>query len=227
MERSAIGCVVGVLMLAGGVAPARAQTGGGYDLSHNVIAGGGATFSTSGNLRLGGTAGQADAGRLTGPPYSVSGGFWGTFLSASTATPTPKATPTSTPMNTATLAPTPIASVTATPMSHNTQTPASTSAATATVTLRPSITATATQPATPSPTTTATGTPSVTPTLAAIACVGDCNGDGSVTVDEILSMVNLALGNPSTCPDGIAFGVVPDVALIIQAVTNALNGCGG
>jgi hypothetical protein len=26
-------------------------------------------------------------------------------------------------------------------------------------------------------------------------CVGDCNSDGQVTVDEIITMVNVALGN--------------------------------
>jgi hypothetical protein len=35
-------------------------------------------------------------------------------------------------------------------------------------------------------------------------CVGDCNHDRSVTVDEILTMVNIALGNAdvSACPVG-------------------------
>ncbi|MFI5398904.1 MAG: hypothetical protein ACHQ9S_25520 [Candidatus Binatia bacterium] len=58
-------------------------------------------------------------------------------------------------------------------------------------------------------------------------CIGDCNGDGHVTVDEILTMVNIALGNaqPSACPDGIPSGGQVNVALILQAVNNALNGC--
>jgi hypothetical protein len=60
-----------------------------------------------------------------------------------------------------------------------------------------------------------------------IACVGDCNGNGTVTVDEILTMVNIALGNAdaTACPNGIPSGVEVNVALILQAVNNALNGC--
>jgi hypothetical protein len=40
------------------------------------------------------------------------------------------------------------------------------------------------------------------------ACTGDCNGDGTVTVDEILTMVNIALGNAqvSSCLPGDANG---------------------
>lgn len=56
-------------------------------------------------------------------------------------------------------------------------------------------------------------------------CIGDCGGDGHVTVDEILTLVNLALGNPGMCPHGSPGCVVPDVALILQAVNNAINGC--
>jgi hypothetical protein len=61
-------------------------------------------------------------------------------------------------------------------------------------------------------------------------CVGNCNGDDSVTVDEILDMVNIALSNTdiSTCTAGNANGdyqVIVDE--ILTAVNNALNGCGG
>ena len=58
-------------------------------------------------------------------------------------------------------------------------------------------------------------------------CVGDCDGSGSVTVDEIITLVNIALGNaqPSACPHGVASGAVVDVALIIQSVNAALGGC--
>ena len=53
-----------------------AQTGGTFDLSHNVIAGGGGT-SSAGNFRVDGTVGQAAAGTVsTGPNFSVTGGFW-------------------------------------------------------------------------------------------------------------------------------------------------------
>jgi hypothetical protein len=53
------------------------QSGSGYDLSWYTIDGGGAMFSTGGSYSLGGTAGQPDAGLLTGGGYSLLGGFWG------------------------------------------------------------------------------------------------------------------------------------------------------
>ncbi|MBP1686538.1 MAG: multidomain protein with s-layer y region, glug motif, ig motif, i-set domain, pkd domain [Deltaproteobacteria bacterium] len=63
---------------------------------------------------------------------------------------------------------------------------------------------------------------------APVPCVGDCDANGRVTVDEILAMVNIALGNPPTpnCQAGD-----PDtngqitVDEIVTAVRNALNGC--
>ena len=59
-------------------------------------------------------------------------------------------------------------------------------------------------------------------------CVGDCDGTGSATIDEIITLVNIALGTaqPSACPDGVPSGAQVDIALIIQAVNAALNGCG-
>lgn len=78
---------------------------------------------------------------------------------------------------------------------------------------------------------TPTPTPPVpTPTTTAEipTCVGDCNGDGSVTVDEIITGVNIALGiaPPSACP---VFDTNGDrtvtVEEILQAVNNALSGC--
>lgn len=54
-----------------------AQTGGTYDLSHNVIAGGGGNQSIGGNFRLDGTVGQHLAGTVsTGGNYRIHGGFW-------------------------------------------------------------------------------------------------------------------------------------------------------
>ena len=75
----------------------------------------------------------------------------------------------------------------------------------------------------PTPTSIPTETATVAP------CAGDCNGDGQVTVDEILTMVNIALGNAdaTACTNGIPSGAQVDVALILTAVNNALNGCGG
>ena len=58
-------------------------------------------------------------------------------------------------------------------------------------------------------------------------CVGDCNNDGRVTVDEILTLVNMALGNAemSECEIGDANkdGLIT-VDEILPAVNNALNG---
>jgi len=53
-----------------------AQSGGGYDLSWSTVDGGGGTFSTGGGYSVGGTAGQPDAGLVSGGSYTLSGGFW-------------------------------------------------------------------------------------------------------------------------------------------------------
>jgi hypothetical protein len=59
-------------------------------------------------------------------------------------------------------------------------------------------------------------------------CVGDCDGDGNVTVDEIVRLVSIALGTATldTCPagDGDGSGSIT-VDEIVTAVTNALSGC--
>jgi hypothetical protein len=60
------------------------------------------------------------------------------------------------------------------------------------------------------------------------ACTGDCNDNGAVTIDELLTMVDVALGNAavSECLAGDASG---DEAItvdeILTAVNVALNGC--
>jgi hypothetical protein len=56
---------------------ARAQSGGGYDLTWSTVDGGGATWSEGGGYSLGGTIGQPDAGVLSGGGYTLAGGFWG------------------------------------------------------------------------------------------------------------------------------------------------------
>ena len=68
--------LAGVLLLLPLGMVALAQTGGGYDLTWSTVDGGGYTFSTNGGYTLGGTAGQADAGLLTGGGYVLGGGFW-------------------------------------------------------------------------------------------------------------------------------------------------------
>jgi hypothetical protein len=47
-----------------------------YDLSWNVIAGGGATSTTAGSYTLGATIGQAATGPISGAGYAVYSGFW-------------------------------------------------------------------------------------------------------------------------------------------------------
>ncbi len=76
---------------------------------------------------------------------------------------------------------------------------------------------------------TETPTPTASPTPTAIPCVGDCDGSGDVTVDEIILLINIDLGtaDAAVCPNGIPSGDDVDVTLIIQAVNNDLNGCGG
>jgi hypothetical protein len=60
------------------------------------------------------------------------------------------------------------------------------------------------------------------------ACTGDCRGDDTVTIDELLTLVNIALGNAemSECEIGDANsdGQIT-VDEILQAVNNALTGC--
>ncbi len=59
------------------VSTGMAQTGGTYDITHAVVAGGGATQSSAGTYSIAGTAGQAAAGALSfGGSYQIRGGFW-------------------------------------------------------------------------------------------------------------------------------------------------------
>ena len=48
-----------------------------------------------------------------------------------------------------------------------------------------------------------------------------------MTIGELLTLVNIILGRaqPDVCTHGIAHGATVDIALIIQAVNNALSGC--
>lgn len=53
-----------------------AQSGGGYDLSWSTVDSGGYTSSIGGDYSLAGTAGQVDAGLMSGGTYTLAGGFW-------------------------------------------------------------------------------------------------------------------------------------------------------
>lgn len=88
-------------------------------------------------------------------------------------------------------------------------------------------------PGTPSPTATAesvTPTPTTTPTRAPVACAGDCDGTGSVRVDELVRAVRIALGlaGVDTCSpaDGDGDGQVR-VEELVRAVQRNLRGCDG
>lgn len=63
-----------------------AQTGGTYDLSHAVIASGGATVSAANNYQIGGTIGQSIAGgESQSGAFQLRGGFWAWEALAPTA----------------------------------------------------------------------------------------------------------------------------------------------
>lgn len=96
----------------------------------------------------------------------------------------------------------------------------------------PTRTTTATPSRTPTAgtaTRTSTPTPIVTPTSGPCDCVGDCDCSQTVTVDEIVKMVNIALGEAQVdlClagdPNGDQQVTVDE---ILTAINNALFGCG-
>ncbi len=96
------------------------------------------------------------------------------------------------------------------------------------VTPIPRATPTATPPATPTATPTATpsATPTATPTRP--ACSGDCDPNGRVTIDELVTAVRIALGelpaSACTAADADASGAV-DIGELIAAVARSLSGC--
>jgi hypothetical protein len=59
------------------------------------------------------------------------------------------------------------------------------------------------------------------------SCVGDCSGTSGVAINDLVTLVNVALGSeqPSACLHGVPSGAEVDVALLVQAVKNALLGC--
>jgi hypothetical protein len=80
-------------------------------------------------------------------------------------------------------------------------------------------------PSTPTPT--STGLPA-TATPTAIPCVGDCSHDDHVTVDELITLVNIALGiaPPGDCLGGdVNHDQQVTIDEILTAVSYALHGC--
>jgi hypothetical protein len=60
-----------------------------------------------------------------------------------------------------------------------------------------------------------------------VVCTGDCNGDGRVTIDEVVRLVSFVLGDAViACPagDSDASGTIT-VDEVVTAVNNALGGC--
>ena len=102
----------------------------------------------------------------------------------------------------------------------------------------PTITPTAMRTAPPTRTVTPTatpltsGTPTATPSTTGTPgrCVGDCDGNGMVSITELIRGVNIALGSTAvaTCPafDLDGNGQV-SINELIAAVNSALNGCLG
>ncbi len=85
---------------------------------------------------------------------------------------------------------------------------------------------------TPAGTASATIPPTATQTPSAVAtperCFGDCDGNGTVMVTELITLVDIALGavDPTACPGITASAHAPvAIADIVRAVANALNGC--
>lgn len=76
------------------------------------------------------------------------------------------------------------------------------------------------------PTPTPSGSPTPTPRR---RCVGDCAGNGDVTVSDLLTLVNIALARApaSACPRGVPSEVLVTINVVINAVYNALAGCNG
>ena len=59
-------------------------------------------------------------------------------------------------------------------------------------------------------------------------CLGDCSGDGQVTVDELVTLASIALGTApiSACQSGLQTSEMPiTVDVIVKAVSNAVSGC--
>jgi hypothetical protein len=209
--------LVAALSIAAVYTPAAiAQTGGPYVLRSTLAGGGG--ISASGGYRVDATIGQPAAGLTSGGNAVVAGGFWGGVGAAAASTPTATVTGTVPSTPTATASPSPTQTATTVPTVPG-------------ATPTPSLTAiAATRTPSGSPTATGSRSPAATasPTPTPVACAGDCNQDSSVTVDELIKGVNIALGTTSVdaCPsfDTNGDGVVT-INELIAAVNRALNGC--
>lgn len=111
-----------------------------------------------------------------------------------------------------------------------TPTPTSTPTATETPTATSPPTATQTSDATPTVTfaiDTPTEEPTPTPTLVVSSCLGDCDGDGTVDISELVLSAGIALGtlSPEACTMSDGFGTELTIDELVRAVRNAIEGC--
>jgi hypothetical protein len=119
--------------------------------------------------------------------------------------------------------------LTVTPTPTPTETPTGLATTTPSRTRTPTPTATLSE--TETPVATETDVPTETPTPN--GCPGDCNGNGSVTVEDLITLVNIALDNQpiENCSAGdLPHGENPpdgDITVdeLVRAVNAALNGC--
>ena len=60
-------------------------------------------------------------------------------------------------------------------------------------------------------------------------CAGDCNADGQVVIDELLTLVSITLDDalPSACRRGVPDDTRVDVAFVVRAVSDTLGECSG
>jgi hypothetical protein len=67
----------------------------------------------------------------------------------------------------------------------------------------------------------------VTAAHGAAECIGDCDGDGGVSIEELVSGIDITLGNlpPSACAAFACGSVAASISCAVRAVRNALDGC--
>lgn len=155
-----------------------------------------------------------------------------TLVATASITPTRISSPTATlaPTRTVTLAPTGAVTQTAITTATASVTPVTTASVTPTRTNSPTATLAPAGTATVTPSTSLTVTPLPTPTRTPVmvACVGDCDGNGTVSIGELITGVTIALGSQplDRCAafDSSGNGGV-EINELIAAVTNALVGC--
>ena len=134
--------------------------------------------------------------------------------------PPPVSTPTPTAEDTATATEPPAATATAVDTATSTRTRTRTNTGTPTETA--TITRTPTETGTPTQTRTRTPSPTQGP------CYGDCNLDGQIRINELITGVNIALGTRDLA-DCRSFDITLDgrvnVGELIRAVRNVIHGC--